>query len=159
VTSQSFTTASSVSVNNCFTSTYRNYRILINITAASATDTRLLRLRAAGSDNTSANYYWGGVQQAGVNDATIYNIRSAGLATSHRLAYSASNCLIALDVFSPQESVVTSFSSQGVGATGDVWTEWVGGRSSVTTSYDGFTLFPNSGTITGTLSVYGLRNS
>jgi hypothetical protein len=34
-----------------------------------------------------------------------------------------------------------------------------GGQLTTSTQYDGFTIYPNSGNITGTVRVYGYRNS
>jgi hypothetical protein len=47
--SADFTTSSAVNINNCFSATYLDYLVLINITAVSATDMDLaVRLRVGG---------------------------------------------------------------------------------------------------------------
>jgi hypothetical protein len=55
------TTVASVQIDNCFTSTYANYRIVVNINASSAADTNVLfRLVDGTSPVTTANYEYGG---------------------------------------------------------------------------------------------------
>ena len=52
-----FSGASSVSLNGCFTSAYQNYSIIVNDDSASATGYQLFRLRTNGTDNSTSNYY------------------------------------------------------------------------------------------------------
>jgi hypothetical protein len=60
ITGASFSAVASVSFPaNTFTSAFNNYRIVFEVTDASALNGDfLLRLRAAGTDNTSSNYAW-----------------------------------------------------------------------------------------------------
>jgi len=58
VTGASFTTVTSVSLpTNTFTSTYRNYRIIFDLTATTATAVLTGRVRIAGVDQTVARYW------------------------------------------------------------------------------------------------------
>lgn len=58
ITGATFTTATSVSLpDNTFSSTYRNYRMVWAITAATTAVTLTGRYRAGGSDNTTARYF------------------------------------------------------------------------------------------------------
>ena len=68
ITGASFTTQTSVSLStNTFTSTYRNYLVIFDVTNISADSTLTLRMRASGTDNSSAVYNFGftGVQNGG----------------------------------------------------------------------------------------------
>lgn len=57
VAGATFTTVTSVSFpNSTFTSTYRNYKVVMQITAVASDCDLTMRLRASGSDITSANY-------------------------------------------------------------------------------------------------------
>ena len=51
----SFTSASTISLNDVFSTTYDNYRIIFRSTT-STTGQIKLRLRVSGSDNTTSNY-------------------------------------------------------------------------------------------------------
>jgi hypothetical protein len=67
-----------------------------------------------------------------------------------------------MDIYSPYLTRKTSMTSQAAswqGATSQFFMINTAGTTSVTTSYDGFTLFPNTGTFSGQIRVYGYRNS
>ena len=65
--------AAAVNVNNCFTSTYSNYRILIYSYANNTYD-YFMRLRAGGTDNTSGNYSY---QQIDAGNTTVTAVRGS----------------------------------------------------------------------------------
>jgi hypothetical protein len=150
-----FTTINTVSLNGCFTSSYSNYRILLRITAASGNVDVNLRLRAAGTD-TSAGYYYS------------YNYADFGAATGgilngsnvNQFLFAFANTQITsgvMDVISPQLAEATTFHSQGLNASTSGNSRSGGGVANNSTVFDGFTLFPPTGTISGTVSVYGYR--
>lgn len=56
IASNRFDNVTAVSVNNCFTSTYQNYRVLLTLTNVSADSDFTLRLRSGGFDNVSPLY-------------------------------------------------------------------------------------------------------
>jgi hypothetical protein len=57
ITTQTFTTAASQSVNTCFSSTYTNYKIIVTLTTASADAMVSLNLRTGATDTTSTQNY------------------------------------------------------------------------------------------------------
>ena len=150
----SFTSASAVSFNNVFSATYDNY--LIHGRLTNSTDAPIyFRARSSGTDNTSYNYLRACWYYTFQNPSVWNNYESsADLAPQFPIGGIGSvNNLIQCEVSSPfltdetiirgQTSGNNHFFSHGV--------------MSVNTSYDGCTIYPNSGTITGTLSVYGYR--
>ena len=148
----------SSSFNNVFTSTYRNYRIISNITGTSAVSDMTMRLRASSTDNSSSNYRWSGqYNTSGV--ATITAEYSNGTQTSLDLGYARTTGgnYFVLDVFAPQETAYTTYMGQVViNQPGSSITQFMlrGGGLSVDTAYDGFTLLGTQN-MTGTISVYG----
>lgn len=59
ITGTTFTTATSVSLpNGTFTSTYRNYKLILSLTALTADADFTLRFRASGTDDASNVYQW-----------------------------------------------------------------------------------------------------
>lgn len=83
LTSATFTTATSVSLPaSTFTSTYRNYRFILSLTALTADADFTLRFRASGTDDSTNNY------QLAMND-----IRTTGASA---LATSAGNTSISM---------------------------------------------------------------
>ena len=156
-----FSAATAASVNGVFTSVYDMYKILINFTAQSAAANTFIRMRVAGTDNASANYYYNGPQVDTSTTTAVTTARSAGLSSngfilSYKLNPGAADVTLTAP-FLTQKTLYTG-AIVGVGDT-DIWLNNVGGMMSVTTSYDGFTILPASGTITGTAQVYGLRKS
>lgn len=152
ITGTTFTTSSAVNVNNCFTATYENYRVLIRV-SPSTTSYTMLRLRASGTDTTT-NY----------SGTLIYNNNgnapagtTLGTGTIQVLGNSANNGSSAFDVMSPQASRNTFVVGQAYNHSGDSVSFF--GSHGGTTQFDGLTIYPNTGTITGTLLVYGYRDS
>jgi hypothetical protein len=153
INTTSFSAVSSVSLTaSTFTSTYKHYRINVNY-ASSASDFGNIRLRASGSDNTTSNYNKALIQAAFAG-GTPQNDNAAN-ATTFRMLYnnSADTQRLTLDVMSPQESTYTTIYKQGDRP--DYGGEYMIGLFKATTSFDSLTIYPSSGTITGSYSVYG----
>ena len=95
--SADFTTSSAVNINNCFSATYLNYLVLINITAVSATDMDLaVRLRVSGTDNSASQYFDNTYQNNGasaggnrVNSATSWGFGNMASSKATQLATQA----------------------------------------------------------------------
>ena len=150
----SFTGVSSVSLNGVFTSTYENYLIVLR--ALGSTEyTGRIRLRAAGTDNTTTNGY---VMQAvrGISAAA-----SAFTVTSNLwdgVFYGDATAAVAkYEIYRPNVAATTFFTGNFFGRTDYVAT--VGGYHTEATSYDGITFIASTGNITGTIRVYGYKNS
>ncbi len=157
-----FTTVNSVSLNGCFTATSNNYAIIIRMSAASATNSYLnLRLRVAGVDAATAATY--GSQVIDVNSTTVTGAANpngntnavAGYVSSANAAYNSSHIIVS----SPFLTTPTLFMSNhhNYTSTNHYWMASAAYHNQ-STSYDGFTLYPNAGgTISGTVAVYGFR--
>ena len=149
-----FTGASSVSVNNCFTSAYTNYKLILNVpTSSNAVG---FRLRASGTD-ASTNYY--AVNYDMFSHNTAISATAAQQATTYIFAGSDKTQTMG-EIFNPQLAQVTGFSWQGVSwepATPRAQTTTTNykGVHNAATAYDGFTIFPITGTMTGTYALYG----
>jgi len=164
VAGTAFSAVSSVSVNNCFSATYENY-VYIGHVACTTQAQVGLRLRVSGTDNSTAgNYLWGGAYTRWVTSATVAGEHSSTTATSFPLTDADGNfSFFEGKLFSPFASRLTGFNNvqaynQG-GSLNDGYWEAFAGSMTVTTSYTGFTIFPASGNISGSISIYGLRNS
>ena len=143
----------STSFNNCFTSTYTNYLIMVNGSFAAGVTDINMRLRVSGADDTSANYFF--TTTTNNTNGTLAGTQGAAQTSWTQSYGSASNAGYQVFVFSPQVSAVkTSYSGTFFSRSGDK-----GGATSgffdLTSSYDGFTIF-TSNTMVGNISVYGL---
>lgn len=165
IVKQDFSAVSSVSVNNCFSSSYENYRIVASITTTSANVWQAIRWRASGVDSAGANYNF---QQNQMFATTFQGARFAGN-TAGRITFSdgavgagGPGAFAVLDVFQPQLAQPTFYSCLAVyraaGATA-IESVFITQHHAQSVAYDGFTLLPESGNMTGTVRVYGYRNA
>jgi hypothetical protein len=155
--SADFTTSSAVNINNCFSATYLNYLIQINITAVSATDMDLaLRLRVGGVDNSSANYFDQTFQQRGattggnaVNSATSWSLGNMASSKQTQLATE-------MTIFDPFASITTKALSHSNRWNSSDFNQFImANEHRVASSFDGCSFIPGSGTISGKIRIYG----
>jgi hypothetical protein len=159
IKTDSFSAVSSVNVDSVFSATYDNYRVLCNITNASADCVIYLKLRA-GTDS-SAGYYTGAGfgNTANAQGGTAQSNSGNGWQMSEADTATASNHLsgFSIDIKLPFASLYTvqSYFGNSVTGAGAIYTNYGGGVHGVAASYNGFTVVASSGNITGTYSVYG----
>lgn len=155
ITAQTFSAASTVSVNNCFSATYDYYLMLIDGVASS--DNAIgFRMRVSGSDATGANY---NEQRVNVNNTTFFGNQTTGATFAHIGAFGTGNPnTIRADIYNPYLTKPTSIF--GAGVYGNAL-EMRAAHHTLSTSYTGITLSAGFGapTITGTLRIYGYKNS
>lgn len=157
---QSFAAATSVSVDNCFTSAYDNYRILWVATASASLHHTRMRYRAGGVDTTTG-YRYGSVYTGSDNSSNL-----AGASQGDTYMYVGYNgaigdpALFDISVIGPNRAASTlSYGFRMYRDTSDnLITSWQGHSAYGTAQFDGFTVYTVSGTFTGTVRVYGYRN-
>jgi hypothetical protein len=146
-------------MNNIFTSTYANYRIIID--GLTTGDFLYVRFRASGSDKTGSNYQ-SSIQYANKSVAAVSHDAS-GTQFARFALFGKTNSSVSIDVIGPQESRQTLIAQQGgffkTTATTDIGNQNGAGLFDLTDALDGITFFPDSGTITGRVRVYGYANS
>ena len=152
-----FSAVASQSINDVFSATYDNYKIVLNATNTGGYS-NAIRFRVGGSDNSTANYNWSQVAR-GSNQNTVEGFSGSNV-TSGELGnqYPNANGQI-IDVFNPflaDETLYTTMICSLSGSTQIL--RIIGGALNLTTSFTGFTIFPSSLTITGTVRVYGVQN-
>jgi len=155
ISTNSYSAASSVIINNCFNSTYDNYLVLMKCSASTALTVKL-RLRVGGTDNTANSYT---TQRTAANDVSISGART--LDTSFVWANYDSSTLnnTTATIFSPAIAEATTLTSLNQRSTNTSITETFSSVHTVNTAYDGMDLFTTSGTITGTIKIFGYQNS
>jgi hypothetical protein len=156
-----FTAATEVSVNGCFTSAYENYRVMLNVTAPTSGTTYITgRMRAAGTNAAGANYTFcysgssaGGFQGNYSTGQTSFSIKGDGSVETPMG--------VAFDITSPALAVATGIPSLATFGllSGNNGMLHIMQRHTLATAYDGMSLLVASGTMSGTLRIYGLRNS
>ena len=161
----SFTTVTSVSfATNTFTSTYRNYRVILDVTAATALSTLTGRVRVAGTDVTAAGYYQmsTGLDFAG-NAANLLNNAS----TSFALGQTNSQMSLVLDFIAPNISSSYKNLQGSIVNVDGVAPAGIKGRSinaqyynAVALQVDSFSLISSvASSLTGVYRIYGYAES
>lgn len=152
----SFTTATAVSVNGCFSATYNNYFCTYNMTS-STNNNLYARLRVSGTDSAASTY---NLTCSGWTFSTgaAANIDYGSATTVWVLVSQATGIYTGgnISLFSPFSALPTQMVGE---ASRSELTARASGAFTASTSFDGFTIYPTAGTITGSLRVYGLRNS
>jgi len=153
-----FTGASSVSLNNVFSSTYKNYRLIANIPTSSAITSLSVKFRTGTTDNSTGSYYqyWSMKRISGV-----VQDNSGGPSTSYALFGKANSNTYGAwtgDIMSPFHTDQATTVS-GIGHGGDSTNSYNLFNTvlfDATTSFDGITFISGSGgTIGGTVKIYG----
>jgi hypothetical protein len=155
----SFSGATAISLNGVFTSAYRNYKIIVNINTISATSNLRLRLRNAGTDITTANHFQGGLvsRANGTGAFSIAAATDSGFYINYLLSGYPANSEV--NVYAPEVNQITSVSaiSNGVESS-QISMVSIAGQQSAASVADGFTIFPATGNLAGTVQVYGYTN-
>jgi hypothetical protein len=147
---------SSVSLNGVFSSTYVNYMIQYNELNTSSTGTQsYMRLRASGTDNTSSTYSCGSTRVPfSTGSPSGYSDSNAAFWTFN---VNTGTTKVGSPIFmnSPFVAVATTFSTTFAGHDNG---GYMAGYHSTASSFDGFTIYPSTGTLSGIFRVYGISN-
>lgn len=159
ITNASVSSASTIDVDSCFSTTYRHYLIKLNLDGAAATVAMLMR--ASGVTATASNY---GRQYISVDGSGTSVGRSSSQASWSPAGETetASKNQTEIWVYSP--FVSNSMTLANIVMSGNNNADTINYvdvlfTHNVVTSYDGFRLTLSSGTVSGTVSVFGLALS
>jgi hypothetical protein len=145
---------SSVVVSSVFSSTYDNYRIVVNVNSQSADGYARIQF-----NNDTGSVYYDVATEIVWQTATLNAVASAASTTGRLGRYSATfgNWAGSFDIYKPNAATRTFLLGQS-GAPGYFWT--TGLQVAADTANTGFTLSPSTGTWTnGTIRVYGYRQA
>jgi hypothetical protein len=164
ITQATGTAISSLSFNSCFSSTYLNYRVVGNVTASASANRFGYAYRLATTDARASSYQWvtnaiymsggtpGTTTTGGQNVDIVYlgyKSTTAGYGTG-----------FVIDFYSPFSTAqYKAATHQASAAAASIDVTQGGSTFSVTTSYDGFSLISESGTMSISAKVYGYRQS
>ena len=142
-------------VTGVFSSDYKQYRVLLNVTARSTTsrvDWRFIN----GTTPTSTGYYWGAIGSDYASNAPVYGQRTNN--DNQWFGQSTTGFLsTTIDIFNANKTVATIYTGQlldrdsGYSYSG-------GGVQTATTAFTGFQLFTSAGTATVEYQVFGYQN-
>lgn len=146
-----FSGVSTLQLNGVFSSAYKHYKIKIEA-QGSVGDFMFARMTTAGTPNTSANY----IYQLMVYQTNASGGYYSGSDTQVRLGYQPANKHHKeLEISNPYQT--DSLMATWVAGYGQTYNAGVL-NFGATTSFDGIQIYDASGTLTGTMTVYGYRN-
>lgn len=157
-----FTSSTSVSLNNVFTSTYTNYKVNVNITSTGGgSGSMAFRLRSAGVDRTTGDYYTSGSQMTAAGSNSAYAATTTFYDVAYLYATTDSYSNYSLEVNDPVPAIRTKIRSlsQGLSSAGGATSWSTSCLHNINQTHDGFTILGtgSSETMTGTVQVYGYR--
>jgi hypothetical protein len=157
ISATTISAAATTNVNDVFSTTYDNYKVFFNGTASTGTDVPVtLKLRVSGADATTNYTYQRLVTTSTttVVDRDVFGTDEFGVVGINGNAYYGFDITM-INPFnaSPTKFIATSVGSNPAGVTQN----FVQGVNTNSTSYTGFSLL-TSGSISGTLKIYGLAN-
>ena len=154
----SFSAATTISVNGCFTSAYENYVIVCRHVAAAGTPNGYLRMRAAGVDASGAGTYF--AQRLSAASTSVAGSQSTD--TQARVSDSSTSQNVwVCDMFAPALAVTTTGKNRStiLSTASGIQMHFHDFGHNVASAYDGFSFYPSTSSLTGNIRVYGLRNA
>jgi hypothetical protein len=136
---------------NTFNATYKSYRLVWYISNSIDSTIVNMRFRASGSDDTAANYYGNKISMT-FTGTTVTGLNTNG-ATSFPIGeYETLEFTNIMDINNIFIATRANLFGNAYGA--GKWQSY-GFQHASSVSYDSATIFPASGNITGSVSVYG----
>jgi hypothetical protein len=156
INTTTFSAVSSVSLDDVFTSEYENYLIIGDKLKSNTANEILIRLRAGGVDATGSNYYG---KSAYIT--TVIGMWTASTTAFNYMPFNSTGiAAFEMGLYAPQisEETVFTYSAHCSNSAAGPLSTFGGASHRVASSYDGFTIYGTTGTITGTIRVYGYEN-
>jgi hypothetical protein len=152
---QTFSGSSGIQINNVFTSTYTNYRVVFsNITTS--TGIYVSWRERTGSTNNATNYKKGQYYRSYTSGTAGTN---GGGTEGNMLDFSTDTTNTMGGVLELQCPATTAYTGYQWTASGSTEFYVGGGVHANATAYDGYYFWPFSGTMSGTVSVYGYQKA
>ena len=154
-----FSAVSSVALNGVFSATFRNYRIMFDITANTADATISMKYRLNTTDKSAGYYYQlGQFTESSSLTYVVANNQTGGFPICEVDAADNNHLqVVTLDIFRPFESVYTIANQAGfLRNTAGAFSSRNGALEQTNNeSFDGINIIASSGAITGAVTIYG----
>jgi hypothetical protein len=146
-----FRSATSLSFNQTFISAYTNYLVFVGMNSSVDSFTSL-RFRSNNVDEAAANYVY---QELNTDNTTISAARGTAQ-TGAVFASSSSTAMSMSTVYIYGAPIAKRTILRRIGMTGQngARTGESANYHSLQVAYDGFTIYPNTGTIAGNIAIY-----
>lgn len=150
----SYTSSSGFNVDDVFSATYANYLIYINNVGSANGDLRM-QFRVSGSTNTNANY---NTQTLNADNTTVSGTRETAQTSTIVGKTNTVYTISKIDLQQPFASLPTGHTTQcqnNIQGAPEMRHHF--GNFESSTSFTGFRLTPSTGTISGTLYLFGVK--
>lgn len=150
-------TSGTIAIDNCFTTTYDSYRVVILQTNVTATGTTLFRFRAGGTPITTDYYYGGSVFRYNSNGEYWYGGPTNAFVTM--IATTGNQVQCAIDLSFPRASQRKGFVAECTASYSSYIGTTLHGIVNLTANnYDGMQITQDAGgTITATVTIFGYK--
>jgi hypothetical protein len=154
INTTSFTTSGGVNIDSLFSATYTNYQILLTSVGTTQAVIRLY-FRAAGSTDTSSNYF---TQQLQADQTTVSGSRTGaegtGIIVGIQNTVRGNSTIFLQNPFATASTGAQSLILNN--SDGACNLRYHIGNFQSTTSFTGLRIEPSTGTFSGTVSIYGM---
>ena len=151
-----FTAVTSLSLNGVFSADFDNYVVNIRYATSNNGPNVGVRLRASGSDASGSDY---ARQYLGADSTSLLVARQTSQTIAKVLVgASAQRSGEHFAIYGPYLAQPTAMRTDSANGYLNAYIRSAVGTHSLSTSYDGFSLIPDSGDMTGALQVYGVRS-
>lgn len=150
-----FSAVTSLSLNGCFTGDFDNYVLSIRASAATGNQIVRGRLRSAGSDASGSDYVR---QELFVDNTTVEGSRATIDFFFAGITRSTLRSGAWTQIYGPALAQPTAMRLVSSDAYLNATISDYAGTHSLSTAYDGVTLYPSGSEMTGAVQVYGLRS-
>jgi hypothetical protein len=157
----SFSGASSIRIDNCFTNAYDNYKIIFRLSGISATNQPIRMQFVDGTTPAASTLYYFAANGLFFSGSASQTFGAA--ATSAIICYASSVAPdlthFSMDVITPNNPLRTNWNWQAYSYDGTGSFGYSGaGSYDTSTQFEGINFFPGSGNISGTIRIYGYNN-
>ena len=157
INTTSFTAQSTVSLDNVFSATYENYRLILDLTTISTSQEITLRLRTTAGSDATTNYtnpirvFDSGGGSGNFISTTSWKVMETRSGSPGHF-YS-----VDMNLHSPFLSIPTTYTMTGISRAvdGSSKSAYGGGMHEDATSYSSLSILANTGNITGSIVTYG----
>ncbi len=149
----SFSDVAITSLNDVFTDVYDEYTVRVRATLSAVAVLRM-RLRASGTDDDGSNYDRRWMSGAGTTASVGGNT-----ANDHSVTVTSGDGLLVAEIMVSGPALAANTQIVSQAGNKDTSVNVISTRHTTTAVFDGLSLFPASGTITGVMDVYGFKRA
>ena len=158
ISSQTFASSSSIIFNNCFSSSYDNYQIRLENITGTVGANFLMRLRSSGT-SSSTNYVTQKIESTGTSVSANGSLSSTAFVALQTTSNSSNSVVDLFGPFLLRPTTGTGLAGYNQAAASSIYVVINAFGHSISSSYDSLEFVGSSGTISGTIRIYGYRKA